>query len=453
MYTLNTTAVGVLNGFNKQWENIDLTAFSVQALLAQYRIVQITLTVPAALEPVYLLLSDIASTYSSYSGTFQQLLSDLGNASLPTSTSPIKIGNATARFYDAFALRYTFKVVDSTNAELPVTTDESHYNDLRIDRADQLVAPNVLDTTPVPIAGIYNAPINSANAVINTLVNINGFYHLAENIGNQGIFVKDGLKSMRLANQANIGLWDFNELGGFSVLATVPGAVDSSGSAFQVRFTQDVSASTVFFVIAGYFFPVDGTVVSQVGARVFQIDFAHVNMRLAARYFEAAGYIDLSAVAAAAGGATAGTIDTSLLDKAPAIAAWMALSQTFAVIVNRKDCYMQMRYVQRTENPNKYFCYLDRDLSNVPNEIENPRLSLVPPKLPLVLGLGRHAPYWTTTENWVHSLTVASSNVDSLMPWATPPAVEGVSSLTNQAKVKRVLQNAYLLEFGSAVGI
>jgi hypothetical protein len=429
LYTLNTTALGVLKGLNKRWQNIDLTAISVQDLIAQYRIAQITLTPQNASEPVYVQLAWISGTYSSFTGIFQDLLDSLGNTSLPSVANPIIVASSAARFYDAYALGYRTVVVDADNEEALSTDDPEDFDDIRLDRDDVVV--------------------DWADAAANTLVNLNGFYHLTQNQGEKGFFVKDGLKSMRLANQNQVGFWDFRELGGFSILPTVPGQVDESGTAFQVEIPTDVSQKTVFFVIAGYFFPVDGTVISQNGAGSFLINFTHANMRSAARYFEAANYIDLSTVAAAAAGQTQGTIDTSLLDQTAAIQAWMALSQTFAVIVNRKNTYFQMRYVERTGNPNQYLCYLDRDPSNVPNEINNPRLSLQPPKLPLVLELGRHPPYWTKTEGWVHSFSIYNNRIGQLLYESGQPAEGVLTSGADQPGSPGLLQAAYLLEFGS----
>lgn len=431
MYTLNTTAVGVLKGLNKRWQQVALDSVSVQDLIAQYRLMQITLTPQGATEPVYLMLSAIADTYAAFTGTVQDLLTSIGDAALPTIAQSLILDKAVAHFYDAFKLRYQVKVVDDSNNEPPHVYDPDDYDHVRIQRSD--------------------AAIDSADALTKVLANVNGFYHRTENIGNRGLFVRDGLKSLRLSNQNQVGLWDFKELGGFTLVPTVPGVVHSSGTAFQVSFPQDVSQKTVFFVIAGYFFAVDGGMVSQNGPGGFLIDFAHAAMRLPARYFEAVNYLDLSTIQAVAAGATAGTIDVTQLGGPAAIAAWMALTQTFAVIVNRQSCYMQSRYVQRTGNPNQYVCYLDRDMSNLPNEVEDARLSLRPPDLPLVLELGRQPPYWCVTEGWAHSLTIYNNRVGELLYESGQPADGILTSGADQPGSPGLVQQAYLLEFGSDV--
>lgn len=431
MYTLNPTAIGVKKGLNKRWQQVPLDGVSVQELIAQYRILQITLTPQGATDPVYLLLSTISATYAAYSGTFQDLLDALGNAALPTVNASVILDKAVARFYDVFKLRYQVQVVDATNNDPPAVYDADDYDHIRIQRSD--------------------SAIDSASAVNQVLANVNGFYHRTENIGGRGLFVRDALKSLRQSNQNQLGLWDFKALGGFTLVPTVPGAVHSSGTAFQVSFPQDVSQKTVFFVIAGYFFAVDGGVVTQNGPGSFLIDFAHAAMRLPARYFEAANYLDLASIAALAAGETSGTIDTTKLGNADTIAAWMALSQTFAVIINRQNCYVQSRYVQRTGNPNQYVCYLDRDLSNLPNEVEDTRLALTPPDLPLVLELGRQPPYWCVTERWAHSLTIYNNRVGELLYESGQPADNILTSGADQPGSPGLVQQAYLLEFGSDV--
>ena len=423
--------MGVKFGLNKRWAEVDLSSIAVKDLFVQYRILEIVLLPDGAQTPVFLMLSDIQSEYSSFTGTFQALLDQLTEA-LPTRDDSVIIDKAVARFYDAFALRYAIKAVDDDNVEPPEPVDSSTLDHLRIERP--------------------GASIDSASAVTRVLANVNGFYHLTENIGNRGIFIRDGFKSQRLSKQNQVALWDFKELGGFTVVPTIPGAMHESGTAFQATLAQDVSQKTVFFVIAGYFFPVDGTVVSQNGSNNFLIDFAHVSMRLVSRYFEAANYIDLSTIQAIAAGQTPGSIDSDLLGQAEAIAAWMALSQTFAVIVNRKNTFVEMRYVKRQAgNPNQYLCYLDRDPSDVANEINDARLTLNPPNLPLVLELGRHPPYWVTTERWVHSFTIYNNRVGQLLFESVQPAEQVLTSGADQPGSPGMVQNAYLLEFGSLI--
>jgi hypothetical protein len=432
LYTLNTTAIGVRKGLNKRWEEVDLTTPTLASLFDTYRILQIVVTPQGSPDPEYLMLSDLSGSYLSSTLTVQGMLTaDFATASLPTRTLPLIVGQAVARFYDAFRLRYQIKVVDNDNVEPPNTASPDDFDHVRIDRPDTI--------------------ISSADAVANVLVNVNGFYHLVENIGDRGIFIRDALKSLRQSGQNQIALWDFRELGGVTVLPTVPGALHTSNTAWQVALAQDVSEKTVFFVVGGYFFPVDGTVVSQNGTGRFLIDFLHPNFRAPARYYEAANYIDMSTVAAAAQGEVPGTVDIDALSGADAITAWMGLSQTFAVIINRKDTYVQRRYLQSTGNPNQYFCYLDRDLSNVANEIENVRLSLHTPDLPMVLDLGRQPPYWSATERWVHSFTIYNNRIGQLLYESGQPTEGVVTSGADQPGSPGVLQHAFLLEFGSDV--
>lgn len=428
LYTLNPTAIGVRKGLNKRWANINLNLVPVPELFEQYRIVQIELTPAGATDPVFLLLEDIASEYAAYLGMFQGIVDDRLTA-FPTRNASVQFTRDVARFYDVFELRYKVRAVDDENQVPVVAVDFSTTPHLRIERSDAI--------------------IDSAAAIKQVLVSVNGFYHYGENIGNKGLFVRDGYKSVELSNQNSLGLWDFQELGGFTVVPDIPATIPNSGGLVQVNFPQDVTNKSVFFVIAGYFFPVDVSICSQVGLGAFTINFNHVNMRLVQRYFEAANYIDLSSVKEVCAGATPGMIDTDLLNSPEAIAAWLDLTQSFAVIVNRKNTYIQQRYVKRTGNPNQYECYLDRDPTDLPNEVNNPRLLLDPPQLPLALELGRHPAYWTTTERWVHLFTIYSNRVGQLLYETVQPAEQILTSGSDQPGSPGLLQNAYLLEFGS----
>lgn len=430
MYTLNTTALGVKVGLNKRWAPINLNEIQVNELIALYRIVQIELTLVGDTQPLYLRVSDIAEEYNSFAGLFQTLLDSL-TAALPTSTTPIIPSRDVARYYDVFKLRYKVRVVDENNIEYTTPDNNLPQDHLRIDREDTL--------------------IDIPSALSQVLVNVNGFYHQVENVGNKGLFIRDGNKSLQISQQNAIGMWDFQELGGFTVVPTIPILPIVEGFPVLVQFTQPVADKTVFFVIAGYFFPVDGQSVRQIGPTLFVIDFLHPNMRLAARYFEASEYIDLSTIQATAAGITPGTIEVPQLYSPQALAAWLNLSQSFAVIVNRKDTYLAQRYVKRTNNPNQYLCYLDRDPTDLPNETNNARLRLEPPCFPMVMELGRQPPYWTTTEGWVHSLTIHSNRVAQLLYETVQPVEQIVTSGADQPGSPGLVQHAYLLEFGSMV--
>lgn len=431
MYTFETIAIGVQNGLNKRWQSVDLTTPSVQSLLQDYRVLQISVTAQGDSQPQYLLLHTLAATWGSYTGTFAQLLSQhYATAALPTQQTPITRDRAIARYYDAFKQRMQLKPVDENNIEPPPVYDELLYDHLRIERPDATFEPS--------------------RAASNVLVNINGFYHRTQNIAERGLFVRDGYKSLRISNQNQAALWDFSPLGGFSLLS-MPRVTPSNG-AVQLNLGLDLTNKTVFFVIAGYVFLVDGLVVTQNGVSSFLINFAHEAMRLAARYYEAASYIDLSTVQQAAAGSSAGTVDTQLLHSDAAIQAWLALSQSFVVIVNRGSCYAQQRYIQRTGNPNQYLCYLDRDFSPfTPSRTDDPRLTLTQPNLPMVLELGRHPPYWCSTEGWVHSLTIYNNRIGQLLyeTGHDGPAVQ--TSGASLPGSPGLLQSAFLLEFGSDV--
>ncbi len=429
MYTLTDhNAIGILRGMNKRWSSVDISSISVAEIIATYRAMQIELLPDGAIEPVYLQIGAIANDWISYSGSVEELLDEITEV-LPTTDYSVTLSRDVARYYDAFKLRYKVLAVDDNNMLATAPGDVEDTPHLRIDRADALV--------------------DSADAVSNILVNVNGFYHLAKNIGNKGIFVQDGYSSIKRAGQNAIGLWDFRSLGGFTVLPDFPGVTISPTGTVLIPISQPLTDKAVFFFIAGYFFPVDGTIISQVSPNLFSINFAHESMRLVARYYEAANYIDLTSIKMIAKGVLPNSIIPNKLYNAAAITAWLALSQSFAVIINRRDVYFERKYVKRTNLVNQYLCYLDRNPEDISNEVNNVRLTLDPPDLPLVLELGRHPSYWVTTEGWTHSLTIYSNRVGQLLYETGQPAEHILTSGSNQPGSPGAVQHAYLLEVGS----
>ena len=182
------SAIGVPFGLNKRWTTIDISTVSVASLFTTYRVAQLTLNVVGSLNPVYLLLSDIAATYSNYPGTVTAMLAVVGNTALPTTTTPLLLNERSATYMDAFRAGYTATPVSSTNDILSYMPPSS-VPDLRLTRTD------------------IDLDYNYFNS--HALVSINGYYHYTLTDGTNGVQVKDAIKSLNISSQNEIGIWNF----------------------------------------------------------------------------------------------------------------------------------------------------------------------------------------------------------------------------------------------------
>jgi hypothetical protein len=119
------------------------------------------------------------------------------------------------------------------------------------------------------------------------------------------------------------------------------------------------------------------------------------------------------------------TIDQLVSDEN--IKSYLSLSQSFIIVLDTPNITLNRQYVKKTGMPGKYITYKE-------------------PLYPLVLGLGRHAEYWSIKEDGQYSLSVHDNIIenkqfDTLL----------TSSLTNTDNDRRpntptMLSDAYLLQ-------
>ena len=407
MYTV-VNAIGVPLGLNERWQVVDLTAYTVAQLFTDFRIVQIELTPQGATSNVYLQLSAIASTYASYSGLFSALLASIGNTALPTTTTGYVLNERSAIFADAFKAGYTVTPVDTSNV-VPPYTPSSQLPNVRLTRTDIQIDYNYM--------------------AANCLVNVNGYYHATSTDGVNGVVVANAMKSLELSGQNQIGLWNFGQVASFTSMPITPAMVNYSVVAQPVvNLGIDLTGKSVALILGGYFVFIDNSVLTQVGASSFQINFTQID--LANRYYESANYIDVSSILAATPAANPNQIVVSDLTSPTAVAAWLAMSQTFFVVFNTAEMFQQQQFVKRSGIPQLY-------------------LSYTPPLYPMALSLGRHPPYWSVKDAGQWALTIYDNSIGNLLYSGTTGSIS--TSGANQPGSPGLLQEAYLVQVGSDV--
>ena len=404
------SAIGVPFGLNKRWVTVDVSTATVANLYSTYRVLQLTLNVVGSTTPVYLLLSAVAATYATYGGTVAQMLASVGNNTLPTTTTPLLLNERGATFMDAFMAGYTVTAVTNTNGLAPNEPPTS-LPDIRLSRSD--------------INLDYNQFVNNA------LVSINGYYHYATTDGINGIQVKNAVSSLNISNQNQIGIWNFTKVGSITTYPITSAMVNTSVAQNPVvTLPVDTTNKYVFLILGGYPIFVDGQALTQQSGTAFSINFSLLN--IVERFFESGNYLDLSSVITAAGitGYSGATI-TELTSNA-AILAWLEMSQSYFVVVNNKEVFLQKQYIRRSGIPNRYTSYVD-------------------PIYPLVLVLGRHPSYWKVEEDHAWELTIYNNVVGNLLYEVVPTPTNLLTSGSNQPGMPGILQDAYLLQLGSDV--
>lgn len=408
MYTL-VSAIGVPKGLNKRWQVITLTTITVAQLFSNYRRVQVTLTPPSSSTHVYLDLAAIASGYATYTGTMAALLTSLGSTALPTTTTGVVMSERSATFSDAFKAGYNVTPVDTNNA-ISLILPNGQLPNLRLSRQDIRIDYNYFQA--------------------NCLVNVNGFYHRTSTDGVNGIVVKDGMKSLVRSGQNQVGIWSFTKLGGITVVPVTTAMVDDTVvNAPLINLGIPLTGKSVFMVLGGYYVPIDATVLSQVSGNTFRLNFTQID--LVNRYYESSNYIDLSSILVGTPATNPNQIVVADLTTATAVAAWLALSQTYFVVVNCAETFTQTQFIKRTGIPNLYISYTQ-------------------PLYPLALALGRHPPYWSTYEDSQYAISIYDNSIGNLLYNTTNPPGISTSGAT-QPGSPGLLSEAYFIQVGSDV--
>lgn len=402
MYAL-TGAIGKAANGSGRWANIDLTTLPLRQIYSTYRRVWAFLTNSFLSQPVALDLDLIRTQVGTSNKTLSVWLSELGTASLPTTTTLPVLAPRYAKYADAFHAGYKVRPV-KPGAAIDAASPVADKTDLHLSRANT----------------DYNLFLESC------LVNVNGFYHFIDG-GSDGIFVKDGMRSKFVGNQNHLGILSFREIGKLRCIPITEAMIykQHTSQVFKDRcfidLGEDVANKSVLLVIGGYLHVLDQKTFFRVSATSFMIDFA--NFPLVDRYYESRPYLDLSGLPLETTQRNPSQIGIANLHSDAVIRAYLTMSQSFFVVIDNPDLFVEHDAIRSTTLPNKYISY-------------------TPPLYPLVVGVGKVGNYWYTPEDGQYALTC----VDSLRQRRLFDTVD----VRNQVSVSRARIPEYPTQMGQA---
>lgn len=365
MYTL-VSAVGKSFASDGRWEEIEIGTLPFTEIYSTYLKVIAVLSNPFLPTDVSLNLGDIRLANGGSSKTFNQFLIDNGANALPTSERLPTLATKFARYADAFHAGYKVQPTHPTaspDADLPPADKPWLY----LSRPD----------TDFTLFGK------------SCMVSVNGFFHRVET-DPTGAWVVDGMKSRMVSGENQIGLVSFRELGTITHIPITENMVFKQNDTLlrhraYLDVGQDISNKTVMLVIGGYLHLFDPKSFFRVGEQTLCINFQ--NMPLFERFHESQNFIDLSSLPMERNeeNPTMLTVDDFLSDEN--LTAYLTLSQSFIVLLDNQEIFVDKEYVKNTKNPNMLISY-------------------TPPIFPLVNGIGKVAEYWYVPEVGQYSLRV-----------------------------------------------
>ena len=408
MYQLISAIAKPFQG-NKRWINVEIGSMSLHHLFLTYSKINAILSNPFLTSSVSFDLNSIRSTQSGMTNTFNQFLTTNGSTTLVTTNVLPIINTRYAKYADAFRAGYKIDPVNSV-ASIDAILPLSDKKWLRLTR------PNT----------DYNLFYKSC------LVTVNGFFH-ATDASVQGVYVQDGMTSAILANQNQLGIYSFRELGELTYVPITPTMIykQNDREFFKDRCYVDLGVSnldkTIMLVLGGYLHVLDSKTFYRVSETSFAIDFN--NLPFLDRYYESKEFIDLSSLPLEKTNRNLNQVSIENFFSDENILAYLTLSQTFFVILDNPDIFINKIFVHETKMPGMYITY-------------------GVPKYPMVVGAGKHSDYWYTYEDGQYSLTCADGCYHNRI-FDTVDVASETSGSANRNPMKAVTYSqAYLLEVG-----
>lgn len=412
MYSL-VKSLARTRGRTGSWSEVDLSGMDVFKLWTDYSRIYLILTNPVVVGQVSLDLNEVRSriTLVKPGTTVAQWLAGLGNQSLPTSTKIPKIDPKFVQYRDAVQAGYTLTPVHRTIAP---------GNDALLSEMADLL----LTKPGLAYKQFYD----------NCLVDVNGLLHYSDYDSN-GIHVYNGGSTGRISNDNHVGVLNFKALGGVKAIPITEDMITAGGTDpglyinAIISTTESFVGKTVMFSFMGYLLPMDRAF-RRLGDSTFSLDLR--NQVVADWYFEAKRLIDLSTVEAHLTYKN-GSYDQIGLDEFTSdavIKALLTLPQSFLIVINNTDVYVDREQLQVSLTPDRYF-------------------TCTKPVWPVIFGKGRIFDYWTVTEGDTYVLAGADNqrpeyNFETT-DWGLGNSIDNTQSTINPFRFSK----AYFLKIGS----
>jgi hypothetical protein len=404
-----------------EWTAANLSQVPLNTIIQDYYEVSIELSNPFDPANTYLTTATLQQVMPQAipSPTLLAWLTSLGNQALPTIATAPSTTTTPVRYADGWQAGWVANLTDMTAAPDAVMPDGA--------KNDLLLTKSGLD-----MASMSNY----------VLVTVNGYLHLSGGSIN-GLYVKDGGTTMRIANDNHFGIFSFLPVG---TVQQIPITADmiykpndnwNYSDAVWVDLGVSLTDKILLMSIGGYLHVLDSTY-TKTGDQTVKINFNQI--AFPERIYQSMKSIDLSSLPINRGpsGASSEQFSISSLFSDEVIAAYLCLSQSFAIVVDCTDFYTQTHDLEASCVPGRYF-------GNAGSS-QNPITAM---QYPLVGAFGRLYDYRISQEEDTYVYGCDSMYWDHFlfetMDW------QNYLSIGPNREGSRRWSNAkgYLLEFGS----
>jgi hypothetical protein len=323
---------------SKHWKEVDLSNTPVVGIFENYREILLVLSntsldyyITLDLKNARDLLNELPVSMS-----VTQWLTANGDGALQTVDGVPSINNVTVSYKDATRAGYKANLAFSHGDPFSEVYDNEKED--------------VLLTKP----GVSYGDLHD-----HTLVTMNGLIHRTDHDHN-GLYIKDGGNSFRTANMQHIGILNFKKLGKLKCITITPEMLYNPhrlgklSEATYIELPESIGNRIVMLVIGGYLHMVESNYYC-ISDNVIKIDMA--NFPLLPRFYESKGLINLSQMTDVHESNQSNPDHVSVNDlfKDASISAYLTLSQSFVVLLETENFYVEKHKLGYLHLPGRYF--------------------------------------------------------------------------------------------------
>lgn len=394
MYTF-VKAIGLTRSTGAQWRQVDISSILVYDIFTSYTRVFLVLQNSFLSLEQNVDMDSLRLEYSSYPGTLQELLVQIGNRTLPTVTTLPDTQVGYVRYSDAVRSEYKIELTIAGQV-LPEHYPKSELLDLKLTRQKYRT----------DMALVHD----------HCMVSVNGYYHRTDH-ADGAAYVYDGAVSMRKSKLNHVGILSFLDIGKLEkvslaaprIAPAVPGTKLSEKLVFSVD--HDLEGKSFFLVLGGYLVMPGEGVFWQSSDHSFTLDLNR--LPYVERLFESSKYLDLSSLDITPLPINAQAYNVPELFSDEVIKKYMTMSQSFLVIVDVARLVTNKIHVRKSNLPGVFTTYQD-------------------PSYPLIVNYGKAAEYWKVQEDGHWSMTVEDSFLRNYVLSEQP--VQSKTTVTSQLR-------------------
>jgi len=348
-----------------RWVSADLSLAPVATLFDTYMGVYLILSHYSLDHKVSLDLSEVASEISGLvdTATVTDWLTLRGDRTLPTSDVLPTITTKQVKYNDAWQAGYTMNFV------------HPFYH----------VDTQIMETEKTDVL-MVREDTDYEQFYKNCLVTVNGLIHRTD-FDEYGIRIKDAGTSVRQANENHIGILSFREIGEIEIINITedmiynpnPGAKLKEAAYLKVE--QSMEGKVVMLVLGGYLHVLESYYYA-IGDHAIKIDMA--NFPFIQRFYASKKLLDMSNVMADWQSDPNNDEHFAISDlfSDTTIKKYLTMSQSFIVLLDADNLYVEKHKVEYTGLPGRYYAHsrpefpLRTELGRLPEYIAIPETDI-----------------------------------------------------------------------------